>query len=97
MADTAKTFKDNWAERVHYSEETGAIAGQRFGGRILDDIARLKVIGISPPGFVQASITDDPSIVGKWLGMVGQLLSQGKLHDAITMGPDAKLWWALVH
>jgi len=99
-AKQSPQFVDNKYQNQHdafvassqYRNDTNNIIKERFENRILSDVALLKVIGINPPWMVVTSMYYDSSIMGRWLGAMGRLLSEGKLKEAIETGSDNKLW-----
>jgi hypothetical protein len=89
-------IQKTWAEGVRYRQETANLVAQRFGGRILRAMALLKSMGIDAPWIVQTSMSSEPSVLAKWMAAMGELLSRGKIEEAIKTGPDQQLWWNLL-
>ena len=86
-------IRNAWAQRRKYSQDTVALAYDRFGSRVLESLSVLKEIGIEPPFQIKLSMDTSPGAMAKWLGTIGGFLEEGKLNDAKKIGADSKFWF----
>jgi hypothetical protein len=82
-----------WFQRgVNFSNETEALYAMKFGDRATPYLIQLQNMGVMLPFHLQ-HVEGRPTGLGKWFSAVGDLLVQGKIQEARTVGNNNALWF----
>jgi hypothetical protein len=87
----------DWQADRDFEQVTGRIFFERFGTRVLSSLALLQRLGISAPPHMITIAGYIPHGIPQFLGLIGQLLADGNITEAVDASKDQRFIWQISH
>lgn len=84
-----------WEADRDFDYLTGRLFFEKFGSRALGLVAVLQGIGITMPPHMIRATQSSHSVLPQFLALMGDLLSQGRIADAVAVSNDRDFMWQL--
>lgn len=89
--------RDHWQEDRDFEAVTGRLFFERFGAQVLGSLALLQKIGVQIPPHVVVTARYHPDGLPQFLAVMGDLLSQGFITEAVEISRDRNFMWQIQH
>lgn len=86
-----------WQQDRDFEAVTGRIFFERFGAQVLGSLALLQKIGVQLPPHSIAIAQYRPEGLPQFLALMGDLLSQGYIKEAVELSHDRDFMWNIGH
>lgn len=88
-----------WQSERDFEAVSGRMFMERFGPRLLSNLALLRKLGIEPPSHMITMLAhgSSTSSAAHFFALIGQLLADGNLEEAVTASNDRQFMWAIGH
>ncbi|WP_041544825.1 MULTISPECIES: hypothetical protein [Chelativorans] len=97
MTDQDPVSIHSWQADRDFEQISGRLFFERFGPQTMRALALLQRIGVQLPPHMIATASHRQNGIPQFLGLMGQLLEEGNVSEAIEISQDRDFIWQIQH